>query len=275
MLSLMLALAFVPPPSDRAARFIIHCPAEATLTVDGQAMRQTGPYRVLESPPLPDGRTFTYDLRAQLQGREIFRREVEFQAGQTITLTIPENDALNFGVEVGQLPSGKGITRNGQPITPHQAESLLGIGNSLPDTAGKRRLTIIGPADARQKVLAELAGPLRELARDYVIKDFDPTHWAVARTGFVTTGQPTIYAQEADGTVLFRQDTPDDLRRNLEAVRKPDPHYRPERDPDHRQVLPWLDPDQAMQYGGLGALGWLLWLILRQPRRDDSSPSMT
>ena len=271
MLSLLCTfLAFTSPSVDRSAHFHVHCPTDAVLTVNGQQMHQTGPRRLLVSPPLPEGQTFTYDLRAFRDGQEFFHRVIEFQAGQTLTITIPEErPEQNFGVDVAQLQGASGITCNGQTITQAQAAKMLG--NSLPDTATKRRLTVIGPPEARKQVLAELAGPLRELTQEYVIKDYDPTHWAVARTGFVTTGNPTIYAQEADGTVLFRQDSPDDLRRNLEAVRKPDPNYRPERDPDHRKGLPWPDTDQAMQYGGLGIMGWLLWLAFRSSSRPDTS----
>jgi len=81
---------------------------------------------------------------------------------------------------------------------------------------------------------------------------YPPDHWAIARQGFQTGGQPTIYIQKPDGVVLHRQD---DYQGGAEALaevlRKLDPNYQPEKDRDRRKVdlsgwllprIPWSVP---------------------------------
>jgi len=70
------------------------------------------------------------------------------------------------------------------------------------------------------------------------MQSYLPDHWAVARSGFKVDGQPTIYLQAPDGTVLHRQDDYHDGPEALaQALRRTDPHYDPRKDPDLRQRL--------------------------------------
>jgi hypothetical protein len=187
---------------------------------------------------------FTYEVRLYRRGKELAARQVEVEAGRTTSLRF-EVDAVvvNFGVDEHRL------NRRG-PQTGADA---------LPDPT-RRRLTIIGSDADRQRANTELAGPLHPLAADYVVRDYPPDHWAVTHPGFVTSGSPTIYGQEPDGRVLFRQDDLSDLRRNLETVRKPSPDYQPDRDPDFRKtpVLPGALLDW-LPIACLALAGWLLW----------------
>lgn len=89
------------------------------------------------------------------------------------------------------------------------------------------------------------------------VQDYPPDHWAVRDAGFVTSGNPTIYCQAADGTVLHRQDEyrgPDAL---AEVLRKADPTYRPEKDPDLNKSLSNLPPWPCV------CCGILLFLLLK------------
>jgi uncharacterized protein (TIGR03000 family) len=75
-----LGLLFAPPPRVRAgpvpATIRVRLPADARLTIDGAATRSTTADRWFITPPLEQGKTFHYTLRA------------EFVRGdQTITVT--------------------------------------------------------------------------------------------------------------------------------------------------------------------------------------------
>lgn len=157
-------------------------------------------------------------------------------------LPVVEQDGIqNFGIDRSGLNgSAERITLDGRAITPSEAAQILQAG-SLADDSGKLRLTVIGAEADRRRVLDDLKGPLADIAAQCLVQDYPPDHWAVARTGFYTAGKPTIYVQTPDGTVLHRQDDYTDgaegLRLAFERLRKPDPDYRPDKDPDLRRPL--------------------------------------
>ena len=72
----------------------------------------------------------------------------------------------------------------------------------------------------------------------------------MAKPGFVTSGQPTIYCQAPDGKVLHRQDDYGGPEQLAEAARKAKPNYRPENDPNVNRPL-----DAAKQVPGI------VWVI--------------
>lgn len=236
----------------------VRCPADVALTIQGQRMASTGPLRRFASPPLPPGR-YVYELRVFRGEREIANREVEVAAGLTSYLTIDE-PVPNFGIDVDALQSARPLRAelNGREISSREVRRLLGD-DSLPDPQ-RRRLTVIGSPGERQQALTELSGPLHDLVADYVVQDYAPDHWAVNKPGFVTSGRPTLYAQEPDGRVLFRQDDLPGLRKNLEAVRKPSPDYHPDRDPDYRKspLLP-ISWEDALPMLSISAAAWFVW----------------
>ena len=155
-------------------------------------------------------------------------------------LPVVEQDGVqNFGIaRAGLNGSIERITLDGREITRAEAARILQAG-SLADDSGKLRLTVIGHESDRRRVLDDLKGPLADIAHECLVQDYPPDHWAVAKAGFYTAGQPTIYVQTSDGTVLHRQDDYADgaegLRQAFERLRTPDPNYRPDKDRDLRR----------------------------------------
>ncbi len=142
----------------------------------------------------------------------------------------PVTEPPIFGVDSEKItPDRTRLTVNGEtkPVTTRQA--IQAIKEGLPDDKDKPRLTAIGTAEDCAKVAADVAGD-----KDVVFQQFRPDDWQVKGSGFVTDGKPMIYLQAPDGKVLHRQDAYDKGRLDvaLAAIRKPDPHYDPKKDPD-------------------------------------------
>jgi|SRR5579875_3449409 len=157
---------------------------------------------------------------------------------------VESDGILNFGLERAHLPVAGKHLLNGIEVSKEELLQALGPGQ-LPDDSQWLSLTIIGPEEARQKVLSDLQNsPYLVPWKDHLkVHDYPPDHWAVRDAGFVTTGQPTIYCQASDGTVLHRQDEYRGPQALAEVLRRADPQYRPERDPDLNQRFmddfPW------------------------------------
>ncbi|HMP03579.1 MAG TPA: hypothetical protein PKD86_15090 [Gemmatales bacterium] len=219
-----------------------------TFTLQGKLfVLGTSPLR-LRSPALPPGQPFTYDVVITRGPDVLAQFKLPVRAGISVTLDLhpwgevppsksstPKYPQRNFGIITDQLalPGAVGtqVTLNGQPVAREQARALVEGRPTLPHHQGRPRLTIIGSAKDREAVLAALRGPLAEWAADFIIKDYEPSDWAVAGVGFRTDGRPTIYAQEPDGQVLFRLDSAEHLAARLRALRVRRPDYDPERDP--------------------------------------------
>lgn len=78
------------------ATIIVNLPAEATLTFDGQPTQSRSSRRVFHSPPLEPGKTYTYELAAEINrgGRPVQeRRHVEVHAGRQSEVTMNFNNA--------------------------------------------------------------------------------------------------------------------------------------------------------------------------------------
>lgn len=149
--------------------------------------------------------------------------------------------AANFGVDVDKLnDSGADSYRiNGKPASRADVQAAL-ADQRLPDDAGRLRLTVIGPEAARKQVTEDVqqSPHLAEWRERLAVQAYPPDHWAVAKTGFVTDGRPTIYLQTPDGHVIHRQDDYADGAEGLaRALRRADPHYDPKKDPDLRRWL--------------------------------------
>ena len=111
-----------PAPVDRAA-LLVRLPADAVLTIESKATRQTGPERRFVSPILPLGQKFVYTLRATWHqgGKEQkAERKATVQAGQvtrvdlTTTESAPKesqaksrNFLFTYAATVTGLSSGK------------------------------------------------------------------------------------------------------------------------------------------------------------------------
>lgn len=174
----------------------------------------------------------------------------------------------NFGVMREQLAANdERHCLNGGAVS--DREALAAIGN-LNDDSGKLRLTVIGPDAERRAVLNDLeTDPELSLFRDrLLVQSYPPDHWAVAGAGFVRTGKPTIYLQAFDGAVRHRQDEYRGPAKLAEAIRRADPHYRPERDPDLNRpiVLPHFHFPRMPGWGWAVA-GILLLVVISNRRR--------
>lgn len=171
-----------------------------------------------------------------------------------------------FGVDSDKLGGRDRCTINGKPCS--KREALQAIEAGIPDESGKIRLTVIGPDAARKQVVADIANhpSLAGEKGKCLVQSYEPTHWAVARAGFKTDGSPTIYLQKADGTVLHRQDKYEGPEKLAEAIRKADPLYKPEKDPNLLDRLglgmSWPKSLPSPLVCGLIAVG--LWFILKK-----------
>lgn len=175
----------------------------------------------------------------------------------------------NFGVDLDKLNGepAECYRINGKPASRDRAFQAL-ADQRLPDDAGRLRLTIIGPDDLTTRVSDDLksAKALADWRDRLAVQAYAPDHWAVARTGFVTSGQPTIYVQTPDGQVLHRQDDyadgPEGLAR---ALRRADPRYDARKDPDLRKRLlfPKLDLSSVPMPVWILAAGFG-WLLVRR-----------
>ncbi|SRR5579875_1799865 len=170
---------------------------------------------------------------------------------------VERDGTINFGLDRANLPAAGKHLLDGKEVSKEELLQALGK-PSLPADSEWPSLTIIGPEAARQKVLDDLqSSSLLAPWKDRIkVRDYAPDHWAVKDAGFVTTGQPTIYLQAPDGTVLHRQDEYRGPEALASVLRKADPAYQPDRDPDLNKSLAsvplWL-------WIGGGILLVLLW----------------
>ncbi len=167
-------------------------------------------------------------------------------------------DGLLFGVDWRKLRAdGRSEYRiNGRPVTEADALGAIGgPGGTIPDDSKKLRLLVIGSEAERKPVMDAMPADMRD---KYVLYSLPPDHWSL-RPGFVTNGHPTIQLQEPDkdnplrGKVLCRLSSFDG-QRTFETIRKADPSYKPDSDPNGKPSGPDLD--------GLGVSGEGLGLLI-------------
>jgi hypothetical protein len=170
---------------------------------------------------------------------------------------IESDGTINFGLDPSRMSSAGKHLLDGKEVSKEELLQALGK-PSFPDDSQWLSLTVIGPEAARQMVLSDLqSSPFLAPWKDRLkVKDYSPDHWAVQGAGFVTTGNPTIYCQAADGTVLHRQDVYRGPAALAEVLRKADPTYNPQHDPDLNEPLSSVP--LWMWIGG-GILLVLLW----------------
>jgi len=86
--------AVVAADTKAPARLTLTLPAEAKLTIDGHETKATSATRVFITPPLDNGKSYTYTLKATVpvgSKMEVITKDVTVVGGQdTIaTLTLP------------------------------------------------------------------------------------------------------------------------------------------------------------------------------------------
>jgi uncharacterized protein (TIGR03000 family) len=76
---------------NQPATIVVHLPADARLTIDGNPTKATGSTRTFQTPPLEPGKTFHYELTAHEERdgkQERVNRKVEVQAGREANVTL-------------------------------------------------------------------------------------------------------------------------------------------------------------------------------------------
>lgn len=173
----------------------------------------------------------------------------------------------NFGIDTRHLAHVERCWLNGKSITIEEGRRILGDDSQLPDDLNLPRLTVIGAASERERVLADLDGnpSLAAWKGKLVVQGYAPDHWAVRDAGFVVSGSPRIILQSPPdeagrARVLHSQgDYEGGALELAQALRKADPNYNGLRDPDYRKIgsitVPaWADPWIMLGIGLLGAL---------------------
>lgn len=164
----------------------------------------------------------------------------------------------NYGVDTKQIRSHV-YSHKGKEVTRKQAFDILEKG--LPSDKDKPYLTVIGNDEDRNKVLGDLANSpaLSTLAKNFRLQDYAPTDWQVKDVGFVVGGKPTIYIQAVDGKVLHRQDVYAGPEKLAEALRKADPNYKPDVDPDLTKPKPILPSLPSLNFDFLKLVPSYIW----------------
>jgi hypothetical protein len=140
-----------------------------------------------------------------------------------------------FGVDPDKISPSERYRIGAREVSKREAIQELGApGGQIPNDAANLRLTIIGSEEERRRVLEDLtkSAALASWRDKLVVQDYAPADWAVSGVGFVTSGKPTLYLQQPDGKVLLRLDQYDGPEPLAEALRKADPNYRPDQDPN-------------------------------------------
>lgn len=168
---------------------------------------------------------------------------------------------VNFGINIGQLAkqTPESCSINGQPASKEACiQAMAGAAPSapgLPDDRKNLRLTVIGDPEFRRAVAEGLAQPEAAPVRErLVMQSYTPDAWAVKEAGFAPGNQ--IYLQAPDGKVLHRQtDFAGGAPKLIEAVRKVDPSYKADRDPDLRNAA----GEELTLLALLAAAAFLAW----------------
>lgn len=93
-------------PTANEATIVVHVPANASLSIDGEQTQQRSNTRVFTSPPLEPGKSYTYTLRAEVDRNGRMVREtktVEIRAGQRSEVTMRFDNA-NRGEDETSAP---------------------------------------------------------------------------------------------------------------------------------------------------------------------------
>jgi len=90
-----------PTQTEASAQVAVHVPADAKIWFEGSETSQTGTDRLFESPPIPAGKEYVYDIRAQWKDgdREVNQtRHVTVFAGDraTVDFTRPSANEPSF-----------------------------------------------------------------------------------------------------------------------------------------------------------------------------------
>ena len=248
------------------------------------APRAPGSVDLLEWREIPgdEGRIYLFRNGCQIGGWDYHAqhwrdydaaRDVWSPPAATPPVAPPARGTPNFGVDPDKLGNGARFELNGQRVSKQQVFDALQ--DKIPEDAKKLRVTVIGSAVERQRVIDAYASLEASLRERLTLWSVPPDHWSLTDTTngtpiFRTDGKPTLYVQAPDGKVLHRQDDFAGAQ-DLEAIRKAVKNYDASRDPDLRKPAPTPLPPapapspQNLPLPGIALmLGVLGYLFLRR-----------
>lgn len=180
--------------------------------------------------------------------------------------------APNYGVDWERLSGESSYFLNGREISRAEAVQALRAG-SLVDDSQLLRLTLIGSESDCAAVLKDLASypALAAWKAKVLIQSYRPDDRMLS-VGFVRAGSPMIYLQLPDGKVLLRLNQYPGPEKLTAAIRKSDPFYDPQKDPngDGGGLAPFgLLPVAGCCLAAILVIaGWLWW----KDRRGSGDP---
>jgi hypothetical protein len=184
----------------------------------------------------------------------------------------PPSEEL-FGLDYTPPGDERG-TISDRPATKKEIITALAEGN-LDDDSQHSHLTVIGAGRDRVRTDWESHPALAPFKGQIRPQFYSADDWAVSKFGFKTDGSPTVYVQDGYGRVLHRQDDyeggPEALAKALnQALRRPDPNYRPDGDKDLRKPQPdggkpgaGVSTEKVVVGGLVGALLTLIGALAR------------
>jgi uncharacterized protein (TIGR03000 family) len=89
--------AIVQQMVDRSITLVVEVPADADIWIDGRKTQQAGTTREYESPPLPAGNVYTYEIRAKWteKGRGLEQTQIVMgRAGEKVSVNFPASMPL-------------------------------------------------------------------------------------------------------------------------------------------------------------------------------------
>lgn len=150
----------------------------------------------------------------------------------------PGDDPFPGGVDSKRVSESMTWECSGRPCSKQHVFTRLA--DTLSDDRAKPFLTLVADEATRKRFLADLDGPtMAALKAKCHVNVYDPSDWHVAQVGL----QPGLTCQgppDAAGKspVLFRFRAYAGPEATAEAVRKVDPNYKPDADPDPAKPSP-------------------------------------
>jgi hypothetical protein len=182
---------------------------------------------------------------------------------------LPVGVIANFGLDADRIAGAPEYWLNGRAVSRQEALAAFG---TLTDDSSRLRLTVVGDEGLRKQVLADLASHPALLAlRDRLaVQDYAPDHWAAAGVGFApgVTVQPPP-GPDGKAPVLFRFASYAGPESLAAAIRKADPLYRPERDPDPGRLSSSPSFDLSKVPPAAWAVGGFVLALLFARRKEN------
>lgn len=176
---------------------------------------------------------------------------------------VPGDDPFPGGVKVEEIKDAPPYEVSGRVCTKEQAYAFL-TQSSLVDDRNKPFLTIVGDKGLRERVLADLAthpalAPYRSKLH---VNAYDTADWHVNQVGL----PPGVFLQgppngKGESPVEFRFRSYAGPEVLAEAIRKANPNYKPEADPDPLKKDPPKDGGGGKDAPSSYLLQWLVTLV--------------